>query len=252
MSKAGLFSGVGAVTLVESYKWLSPDSGDEIVDILAQLVNVTQKLPLSPGNEESFKRTFDIIAVNVILFTSMAICVACAVLATLIQQWAQRYLALAHARGTPDECARVRECVYRSFAIVQLPWISVLRMGLHISIGLYALGILFFIFHIDRHLVAIALVEVSSGVFGYIAFTILPIFFLNFPYSTPFSAPLWCILHFSLAVIFSMCSGIADLFSCLLPGWLVHSLQNRADNHKKKSREGLKKNVERYAKEVYA
>ena len=33
------------------------------------------------------------------------------------------------------------------------------------ALGLYALGMLFFIFHIDRHLVAIALVELSFGVF---------------------------------------------------------------------------------------
>ena len=39
-SQAGLFSAVGAVFLVERYKWLYPDSGDETV----QLLNVTAQL----------------------------------------------------------------------------------------------------------------------------------------------------------------------------------------------------------------
>ena len=82
MFKAGLFSAVGVVTLVESYKWLSPDSGDETVELLAQLVNVTQNIPLT--SSEPFKRTFDIVAVNIFLFTSVTICIFCAVFATLI------------------------------------------------------------------------------------------------------------------------------------------------------------------------
>ena len=214
MFKAGLFSTVCAVSLVESYKWLSPDLGDEIVDLLAQLVNVTQKLPLTPGNGESFKRTFDIVAVDVILFTSMAICAACAVLATLIQQWAQRYLALAHARGTPDECARVREFLYRSLRRYQLPRIcQLLGIGLHFSIALYALGILLFIFHIDRNLVVFAVIGLSPIAFTYTVLTIF--FFWGSSYSTPFSAPVWRIWHFWLAVIFR------SLRTCFLAHCLV-------------------------------
>jgi hypothetical protein len=92
--KAGLFSAVGTVSLVESYKWLSPDSGDETVELLAQLVNVTQKIPLTPGSSEPFKRTFDIVTLNILWFASITICICCAVFATLIQQWVRRYLAL--------------------------------------------------------------------------------------------------------------------------------------------------------------
>ena len=250
MFKAGLFSGVGAVSLVESYKWLSPDSGDETVDLLAQLVNVTQKIPLTPGNGDPFKRTFDIVMVNVIWFTSMVICIVCAVLATLIQLWSQRYLAFVEKEGgTPDERDRMSNYLYRSFAVFQIPWISLLRMGMHCSIGLYGMGIVLFVFHIDRNLVVFAFAEVSVFGSAYMAMTFLPIFFLNFPYSTPFSAPLWCIWHFSLAVIFSICSGIANL----LPGRLVdsESFQDRAENHKNRSVDGLKMAVERYVEKSY-
>jgi hypothetical protein len=250
MFKAGLFSAVGTVSLVESYKWLSPDSGDKTVELLAQLVNVTQKIPLTPGSSEPFKRTFDVVAVNVLWFASITICVLCAVLATLIQQWARRYLALAQGRGTPEERARVRGFLYKGLRRFQMSRVCLLLgMSLHYSIALYALGILLFIFHIDRNLVVYALLGFSPIPLIYTALTFLPIFFLDSPYSTPFSAPVWRIWHFGWAVFFSIYSGFANLFSCFLPNALVDFLQNRADKHRQRCADGLKRSVERYARD---
>ena len=155
MFKAGLFTAVGTVSLVESYKWLSPDPGDETVGVLDQLVNVTQKIPLTPGGAEPFRRTFDIVGVNVIWFASMTICVVCALFATLLQQWARRYLALVSefSRCAPDERVHVQELLRKRRGNFLLPWIrQLLGMGLHSSIILYGTGIILFIFHIDRNL----------------------------------------------------------------------------------------------------
>ena len=210
--KAGLFSALGAVSFVETYKWLSPDSGDETVDLLAQLVNVTQKIPLTPGSGEPFQRTFDIVAVNVIWFASINICVICAVLATLIQQWVRRYLALAQGRDTIQERMRVREFLYKGLNKYYMPQVcQLLSMGLHLSIGLYAVGFLVFIFHIDSNFLVFALLGFSLVPPIYLALTILPIFVLDFPYSTPFSALAFHIWHF---VISPINPGIANLFSC--------------------------------------
>ena len=252
MFKAGLFSAVGTVSLVESYKWLSPDSGDETVEVLDQLVNVTQKISLTPGSAEPFKRTFDIVSVNVFWFASITICIVCAVLATLLQQWARRYLALAEGGDTPEERARVRNFLYRSLRRFQLPWMyQLLGMGLHFSIALYSLGILLFIFHIDRNLVIYAIFGFFPFFSTYVALTMLPIFFLDSPYNTPFSVPVWCIWHFLLTAIFSICSGIANRLSSLPPGRLVNFLQNRASKHRRRCADGLERTVERYAKDYY-
>jgi len=247
---AGLFSAVGTVSLVESYKWLSPDSGDETVGLLAQLVNVTQKLPLTPGSSEPFRRTFDVVAVNVIWFASMSICIVCAIFATLIQQWARRYLALAQRCGAPDERARVRGFLFRGLRRFQMSRVcQLLGMGLHLSIGLYGLGILIFIFHVDRNLVVLAVFGFAPIFLIYTVLTYLPIFFLDSPYSTPFSAPAWRIWHFWLALIYSV---IAILFSCVLSNVSVDSLRHRADNHRQQCAEGLKRSVEQYAKGGHA
>ena len=250
MPKAGLFSAIGTVSLVESYKWLSPDSGDETVDLLGELVNVTQNIPLTPGSEEQFKRTFDIVTVNILWFASITICVCCGVLATLLQQWVRRYQALAQGGGTKDEREHVQRFLHQSLGRFQLPWIQLLLgMGLHLSIGLYALGILLFIFHVDRHLVVYASVGFSPIFFTYIVLTILPIFFWDSPYSTPFSAPVWCIWW---AVNFLIYSGISKLFSRLLPGGWVEYLHERAEKHSKWCMDGLEKTVERHAKDFLA
>ena len=249
MFKAGLFSAACAVSLVESYKWLSTDLGDETVELLAQLVNVTQKIPLTPGSGEPFKRTFDTVTVNVLWFSSVTICIVCGVLATLLQQWARRYLALAQGRGTPEERARVREFLYKGLRRFQFSRVcQLLSMGLHLSIGLYGHGVVIFIFHIDPDLVALALLAFSPIPPIYTALTFLPIFFWNSPYSTPFSAPAWRIWHFCWAVFFWIISGIANLFSCILPNAWVISLQNRADRHRQRCVDGLKRSVAQYAK----
>ena len=252
MFKSGLFSAVGTVSLVESYKWLSPDSGDETVDLLGELVNVTQKIFLTPGSGEPFKRTFDIVAINVIWFASIDLCLFCAVYATLLQQWNQRYLALAHSRGTPKD-ARVQLFLYRSLKRFQLPWIrQSLLMGLHFSIALYALGITLFIFHIDRNLIVLPIVAFSLSGSIYAALTMLPIFYWDSPYSTPFSILVWCIWHRWWAVNFSIYSGIANLLSCLLPRWWANSLQDRADKHIQWYKDGLEKTIERHAENFHA
>ena len=120
--KAGLFTGVVSVSLVESYKWLSPDSGDETVKRLKEVVNlITQTshqfynysngIPvqeITANTSSTFQPSPDVVTVNVFWFNSLVICLGCAILATLIQKWARRYLALTQGRGTPAERARVR------------------------------------------------------------------------------------------------------------------------------------------------
>ena len=250
MFKAGLFSAIGTVSLVESYRWLSPDSGDETVDLLGELVNVTQNIPLTPGSEEQFRRTFDIVTVNILWFASIVICVCCGVFATLLQQWARRYQALAQGGDTKDERERVQRFLHKSLGRFQLSWIQhLLTMGLHLSIGLYSLGILLFIFHVDRNLVIYACIGFSPIFFTYIMLTILPIFFLDSPYHTPFSVPVWFIWW---AVKFSIHSGIAKLFFRLLRHEMVVYLHEQAEEHKKRFMDGLEMTVERHAKEFVA
>ncbi|KAN0135274.1 hypothetical protein V8E53_006839 [Lactarius tabidus] len=235
---AGLFTAVVSVSLVESYKWLSPDSGDQTVELLNQTIilitqasqqfyNYSHGIPvenIAAANTSSlsFEQTPDVLAVNILWFNSLVIGIGCAIIATLIQKWARRYLALTQGRGTPAKRARVRKFLSNGLRKFRVNWVrQLLGMLLHYSIFVYCLGIIVFIFHIDLESSTAALsyyLTPSAGGYLFICFliyatvTILPFFFLDCPYSTPYTPLTWHLYHLC---IFGICLPIlAILYLC--------------------------------------
>ncbi|KAH9023998.1 hypothetical protein EDB84DRAFT_1616340, partial [Lactarius hengduanensis] len=152
--KAGLFTAITAVSIIESYKWLSPDPGDQTVRLLdqisGQLVDISRGVPLEDViriSTESFKPDGSAVLVNITWFCSTAICFSCSVVATIIQQCARRYLLLTQGRGTPYERAQLRMFMFHGLEIFQVDRVLLfLSMALHVSILLYSVGIVGFIF----------------------------------------------------------------------------------------------------------
>lgn len=219
--KAGLFSAVVAVSIVESYKWLSPDPGSETVVLLKQisrqLVNISNGTPLE--NIESsppFKASTSIFMVNVMWFGSIVLCLAGSVFATLIQQSARRYQALTQGCPTLHERARLRTLLFNGigkFKIDQLH--HLLGMSMHVSILVYCVGLLIYIFTLETLLGFLALMYLLIFYFIYATFTFTPIFFFDSPFGTPFTPLCWHIVHFCLLGMFSMLRGVVDIF----PTW---------------------------------
>ncbi|KAH8982733.1 hypothetical protein EDB86DRAFT_3050734, partial [Lactarius hatsudake] len=151
---AGLFTAITTVSIIESYKWLSPDSGDQTVRLLdqisGQLVNISRGAPLRdviPISTESFKPDGSAILVNVTWFCCMVICFSCSVAATITQQCARRYLLLTQGHGTPYERAQLRMFMFNGLGIFRVDDVLLfLSMALHVSILLYCVGIVGFIF----------------------------------------------------------------------------------------------------------
>ena len=250
--QAGLFSALGGVSIVESYKWLSPDSGDETVGLLTQ---ISQQLANSSqhtaGSIEPFQRSHYDILTNVFWISSVAICIGSAMFATLIQQWARRYLALAQGHGrTHEERARLREFLRHGLRKYWLPQVcQLLSMSLHFSIALYCLGFIFFIHHINAAWVPWMILIYPPIYIVYIVLTYLPIIFWDCPYGTSFTPLAWWAWHFGWFVTFSIFSGFAALLCLFIPNRLRKFLQERADNHKRWASDGLKRSVGRYATE---
>ncbi|KAN0137285.1 hypothetical protein V8E53_004730, partial [Lactarius tabidus] len=188
---AGLFSAVVVVSIVESYKWLSPDPGSETVVLLTQisrqLVNISNGIALE-GIESSppFKASTSILMVNVMWFGSIVLCLAGSVFATLIQQSARRYQALTQGCPTLRERARLRTLLFNGigkFKIDQLH--HLLGMSMHTSILVYCVGLLIYIFTIETLLGFLALIYLLIFYLIYATFTFTPIFFFDSPYGTP-------------------------------------------------------------------
>src|ERR1700733_5638974 len=94
-SKTGLFSAIVGAFIIEFYKKLSSDSGNQTVALLQQ---ISHQLPNSPNgtysdtaNQSSPPGTA-MVWVNALWLISLVLSLTCALIATLLQQWARRYI----------------------------------------------------------------------------------------------------------------------------------------------------------------
>ncbi|KAI0283193.1 hypothetical protein BC826DRAFT_1130594, partial [Russula brevipes] len=123
----GLFSAIVALFTAESYKKLSPDSG-----------NVS----------ESASPTKAILCVNALWFLSLVISIGAAFYTMLVQQWVSRYTQMARhfSRGQ----GHVRSSLFFSARKYRLSCaIGLAPLPLHISVFLFSSGLVIFLFTIS-------------------------------------------------------------------------------------------------------
>src|SRR6266853_1805667 len=94
--KTSLFSATVAGFLIESYKKLSPDTGDQTVLLLGQisqqLAGFTNNTNPNPPANQPFSPSASSICVNVMWLLSLVLSISSALFATLLQQWARKYI----------------------------------------------------------------------------------------------------------------------------------------------------------------
>ena len=126
--------------------------------------------------------------VNGLWFLSLAISITCAILATLLQQWARHYLKVAHPLYSPHKRARVRAFYRKGIEELHLPWmVEGLPALLHISLFLFFAGLSVFLFSVNSTIFKAAIAWLALCVIVYAYLTVLPIQHKNSPYSTPLS-----------------------------------------------------------------
>jgi Family of unknown function (DUF6535) len=214
---------------------LSTDPGSQTVVLLGQ---ISQQLggftngtfPNPPTIQQPSRPSTAIIAVNAMWLMSLVLSITSALFATLLQQWARRYIATPQIPNLARERARVRSFLFlgtleynTSLAVQTAPTL------LHLSVFLFFAGIVVFFFTIHKT-VAIA-VAVAVGVFVvmYVALTILPYFGDNCPYRTPMSNLCWYAWHAFLAFA-PLCLKLVmkGIHGCLIPCNLVQDLDLRS------------------------
>ena len=139
---------------------------------------------------------------------SLVLSLTSALLATMLQQWARRYIETPQGQSLTSQRARVRSFLFlgtleynMSLAVETAPTL------LHFSLFLFFAGLILFFFTIHQT-VAIA-VSGSVGVFAvmYVTLTILPYFGDKCPYRTPMSKLCWYPWHIFLALTTVCCQG---------------------------------------------
>ena len=211
-----------AAFIVESYKQLSPDTGVQTVFLLEQISQqlaglanhtIVQPVAYSPPSP-----TASIVCVNAMWVLSLVLSIASALSATLMQQWARRYIQLPQVPSVQTERARVRSYLYLGTvkygmrrAVETTPTL------LHLSVFLFFVGFVIFFFTI--HEAVAILLSISVGLFGaaYFTLTILPCIYHDCPYRTPMSNIWWYSWH----TLLSFEAFLRRFLLKTLHGWLV-------------------------------
>ena len=139
---------------------------------------------------------------NSLWFLSLIISLSCALFATLLQQWARRYVRLTQpARRGPEKRARMRAFYCDGVDKMHVSWaVEGLPTLLHLSLFLFFGGLAIFLFNIDKEVFVFVVCWIGIFLLVYGLITVLPFIRRNSPYYTPLSKPAW-FLHASTPFI---------------------------------------------------
>lgn len=207
----GLFSAAVAALLAVSVQDIRPNPQDTSAFYLAHIYQQSStqpngsrpSIPLSLSDPtEPFSPPTSSVWVNGLWFLSLVISLSCALLATLLLQWARRYERVAYPRYRPQRRARIRAFYKKGVEKWRIPRaVEVLPMLLHISLFLFFGGLSVFLFGVNRTIFKTVTAWIGFCVISYACISLFPVLHKNSLYFTP------------LSVLFSFClTGIRYLF----------------------------------------
>ncbi|KAI0259665.1 hypothetical protein BC834DRAFT_786210, partial [Gloeopeniophorella convolvens] len=185
LPQTGLFSATVATFLGISLQNLTQNSQDTSAFYLARLYqlsaangpNDTVPIPLpSLSDPSSFSPTASAIWVNVLWLLSLVISLTCALLATLLQQWARRYLRLTRPARALHKRARIRSFMRQGVDKFYLPSVVEALPGLlHVSVFLFFAGLAIFLSGVNSIVFKAILSSTSASGGMYICATLMPL-----------------------------------------------------------------------------
>ncbi|TCD63785.1 hypothetical protein EIP91_004936 [Steccherinum ochraceum] len=197
---AGLFSAIVTAFIIESFVLLQADSSDLAVFYLAQISQDILKLSAhelisSAPSPPMFTVSGQSVAVNVLWVLSLVATLACALGATLVQSWTNRYMRVTAESPNAEKRARDRAYYFEGLRKSEM---SAFAAGvpavLHVAVFLFFAGLIVFLIPMNRVVgnVAVAAVSACGGI--YLIFSIFDIYVENSPYKTPLSVFLALVL----------------------------------------------------------
>ncbi|KAJ7056113.1 hypothetical protein C8F01DRAFT_946923, partial [Mycena amicta] len=201
---AGLFSASLTAFIIESYKTLVADSGDATVQLLAQI-----SLQMSASSNGTvfnasatpvpFKPSTSALVCNALWFISLGLSLACALVATLLEQWAREFLHRADMRSAPVVRARMYSFLYYGMRRFRMHTVvDVIPSLLHASLIFFFAGLVAFLLPVNKIIAEIVAAILAVFICVYIILTVLPIIKADSPYRTPLSNALWDVLRGSV------------------------------------------------------
>ncbi|KAF8190574.1 hypothetical protein K438DRAFT_2018507, partial [Mycena galopus ATCC 62051] len=198
---AGLFSASLTAFIIESYKTLTPDTGDATVQILTQ---ISQQLAASTSGtiaahlapSSHFTPPVASLVCNILWFISLGLSLTCALIATLLQQWARDFLHRADMRSSPIIRARIFSFLYYGLKQFNMHTVvDIIPLLLHASLVLFFAGLVAFLIPINIGVTAVAASILGIVVCIYSALSLAPLWHLDSPFRTPLTNACWVLRH---------------------------------------------------------
>jgi hypothetical protein len=142
-------------------------------------------LPLAPGPPNPVSTPT---MAHVFLFASLILSLSSAVFATLVQEWVRRYLLLTQPRLSPHRRARIRAFITQEGSLVVLQrMVHFLHTFLHLSILLFAFGLIAMTSSGDSLIIVVVTVYIAIPLILYLRYSLMPYFEPHSIFSTPLS-----------------------------------------------------------------
>jgi hypothetical protein len=205
--------------------------------------NISSSPPASPP---PFSPPNSAVWVNALWFLSLVISLTCALLATLLQQWARRYLKITQSHYSPHKRARIRAFFAEGVEKCLLLWaVDTLPTLLHISLFLFFAGLVVFLCNVNVTIFKLVLLWVGLCMALYGCITCMPIIRHDSPYHTPLSLPVWHIVTRTLFVVYWFLRWFNK--SVRYRNITYHRFRNLKDNCRELLVQGMQKTAEETA-----
>ena len=201
-----------------------------------------------PSSPPTFSPPTYAVWVNALWFLSLVISLTCALLATLLQQWARSYNTATQPRLNAHTRVQIHAFFSEGVEKFLLPWaVEALPMLLHLSLYLFFAGLLVFTWNINHTIFRLALswVGICTALYGCI--TIMPIIRHNSPYHTPLSSLAWFV---SVGVPFVILQVIRWLGRRFFSRETSRRLRDMQNNYHKSLSLGMRKTAEETARNL--
>ncbi|KAG8918948.1 hypothetical protein FRC02_002025, partial [Tulasnella sp. 418] len=186
---AALFSAINTAFIVESYKGLQQDPAETTNALLRILIthradNIT--LPEEILNPSSVNSS--IIPVNSFFFTSLSLSLTAAFGAVTAKQWLTEYAKAGSTRAIHKQC-RVRQGKFDGLEKWRFPFIiDLLPLLLQLSLLVFLVGVIQFIWTLERRIAVMELVFSAAGLGLYLTTIVIAMAFPTSPFQTPLSS----------------------------------------------------------------
>jgi hypothetical protein len=257
--QTGLFSATVATMISISIQDLQPSSQDTSAFYLASIYQLLSNengshvvIPSSlPNPAASFTAPTSAVWVNSLWFSSLVISLTCALLATLLQQWARRYLRITNPPHRPRKRARIRAFFAEGVERLHLSWtVEAVTTLLHISLFFFLAGLCVFLFGVHQTVFKVSVAWVGLCVVVYASVTALPMLYKDSLYHAPLSTFIWfCIARVRCA--FLLTPNYPPRHTATMPGSFA-TRDPEEDRHQNLRPRNLLVSAEEYASRLPA